>query len=366
MSDEDLIYQIYNTLYDPNTWQETLATIAESLDSTHVFLLARNHASSQPIAFVESGFENNYFKQYQDYFYQHDIWTNSLIGHAENQFHASHKVCDDNTFLQSEIYNDFASPAKIRHSMGCLITNPSQGMVAEIGLMRGLDQPHYSDNLQSRANRLVKHIQQSITIAQHLQLQNIELHGFQQFLNSYKHAVFICNSKGRLAQYNSTTDHLLRTANLIKKDSAGNIAFIDGNAQKNFEKALSTKETINIQYSFSLAHTSGVSKVKIQPWIYAQPQTLGLHRQAAVMVEIKPIRQHIHLVLTDLIHHYGLTRAEAEVVQALCRGSTLQEIAHLRKASIHTIRQQVKFCLNKTTTRSQAELVSKVLMEHLD
>ena len=58
---------------------------------------------------------------------------------------------------------------------------------------------------------------------------------------------------------------------------------------------------------------------------------------------------------------YGLTDAEAAVVEGLVRGLTLGEIAAERRASIHTVRTQMKSVLSKTGAGRQRELVRRVL-----
>lgn len=250
--------------------------------------------------------------------------------------------------------------------MGCLITNPSQEMFAEIGIMRGREQAQYDEQTQRRANRLVRHFQQSLGIAQRLQSHHFGIAAFEQFLNSQKEAVFICDEQGRLLQHNNAAERCLQASNLLKTIYPNHLLFIDSTSQKKFDLALSQISVINTDYSFIVTNSSGVFKVRIQPWMHAQTHSLGVVRSSAAMMYIYPLRCAIDLALCDLISHYAFTKAEAEVVQALCRGTTLQEIAAMRNASIHTVRQQVKTCLQKTGTRSQAELVSKVLVQHLD
>src|SRR5262249_37832765 len=58
---------------------------------------------------------------------------------------------------------------------------------------------------------------------------------------------------------------------------------------------------------------------------------------------------------------YGLTDAEAAVVEGLVRGLTLRQIAAERRASIHTVRTQMKSVLSKTGAGRQAELVRQIL-----
>ena len=58
---------------------------------------------------------------------------------------------------------------------------------------------------------------------------------------------------------------------------------------------------------------------------------------------------------------YGLTDAEAAVVQGLVRGLTLRQIAAERRASIQTVRTQMKSVLSKSGAGRQAELVRQIL-----
>lgn len=56
----------------------------------------------------------------------------------------------------------------------------------------------------------------------------------------------------------------------------------------------------------------------------------------------------------------GLSQTEAQIALSLADGQTIAEIAEARRASIHTVRNQVKSALSKTGSRRQAELVALV------
>lgn len=58
---------------------------------------------------------------------------------------------------------------------------------------------------------------------------------------------------------------------------------------------------------------------------------------------------------------FGLTRAEAEIVQGICLGHPVREIARRRRRSAETVRTQLRSILAKTETHSQSELVRVVL-----
>jgi pimeloyl-ACP methyl ester carboxylesterase/DNA-binding CsgD family transcriptional regulator len=58
---------------------------------------------------------------------------------------------------------------------------------------------------------------------------------------------------------------------------------------------------------------------------------------------------------------FGLTPAEAEIVQGICLGHPVREIARRRRRSAETVRTQLRSILSKTETHSQSELVRVVL-----
>jgi len=58
---------------------------------------------------------------------------------------------------------------------------------------------------------------------------------------------------------------------------------------------------------------------------------------------------------------YQLTRAEAELVQLISEGRSLEEVAEIRGVTMNTVRSQLKQVFSKTDTNRQGELVHLVL-----
>jgi DNA-binding CsgD family transcriptional regulator len=63
---------------------------------------------------------------------------------------------------------------------------------------------------------------------------------------------------------------------------------------------------------------------------------------------------------------YRLTPAEAEVANAVADGSTLQEIAKLRSASLTTVRSQLQAVFAKLGVQRQSDLIRKLSSSHND
>ena len=361
---DDLIHQIYNAIDEPHTWKDVLANIARELNSTHIFLAARAGVDQQPFAFVESGFDDGHFDLYQQYFYQIDEWTQGVAKFAPNQFHSSHYVVDDKAFVKSEIYNDFARPGGIRHGMGCLMLDEEEGMMAEVGIMRGLGTDFYDEPTRLAANSLIKHVQQSLAISKKMQALGARHGDFQQLLDATRAAVFICNDAGVMLEANQLAQELLSASRILKLGSLKQLYFLDRDAQLQFE-SLKLQMGLIISgandFSFSLQSGAIRYRVKLQPWMHSQIHALGVAKIPALMLSIRPMRGEIKPDAQDLMAIYRFTKAESEVAVLICRGLTPAEISVMRNTSLMTVRQQLKTCMHKALVHSQAELVAKLL-----
>jgi len=361
----DLVYQIYNTVNEPNSWQTVLAAIARELDSTHIFLAARAGADQQPFAFVDSGYDLGLFDRYQQHFYSVDIWRLSLERLQPNRAYTSHQVCDDREFVNSEIYNDFAIPVGVRHGLGSLMINEDQSLLAEIGLTRGKDLGYYDEDIRLRAAILTPHIRQALSIAQHMNQLGAGADDFQQLLNNSDEPILICDNQGKLLEHNIHAERVLYNAELVRLDSAGQLVFMDSKAQRQFE---SIKARMNLPIlasnfeSLTLGNQKTTYRIKFQSWFHSQITALGVTKIPALMLILQPIRSTKNVSTQEIATFFGFTKAEAEVVELLCHGRSIDEISTTRNTTLNTARQQVKTCMQKTHCRSQSELVGKVLM----
>lgn len=361
----DLVYQIYNTVDEPNSWQTVLSAIARELDSTHIFLAARAGADQQPFAFVDSGYDLGLFDRYQQHFYSVDIWRLSLERLQPNRVYTSHQVCDDREFVNSEIYNDFAIPVGVRHGLGSLMINEDQSLLAEIGLTRGKDLGYYNEDIRLRAASLTPHIRQALSIAQRMNQLGAGADDFQQLLNNSDEPILICDNQGKLLEHNIHAERVLYHAELIRLNSAGQLVFMDSKAQTQFEsiKAQMGLPILASNFeSLSLGNQQTAYRIKFQSWFHSQITALGVIRIPALMLILQPIRSTRNLSTQEMATFFSFTKAEAEVTELLCHGQSIDEIATTRNTSLHTARQQVKTCMHKTHCRSQSELVGKVLM----
>ena len=364
----EIIQQIYGTVEQPDSWQQVLHSISEHLDSTHAFIAARSSVSDEPVGFFESGFDAGYFERYQAHFYQVDVWTQGLARHRFNQFHPSHAVCDDKAFLQSEIYNDFARPAAIRHSIGCLLTPQDDDVITELAFMSGADRQHFSAPQIAAANCFLPHIEHSLGMARRLHASGSRNGDLYSILDNLAEAVVVCDGRDRILYSNRSAETLFRDGTLLSKRFGihPQLQFGTSASQTRFEELaqdclISLRGGSRQRRQFFLQTPATHYRVSIKPWLHNCISPWGMTKVPSLIITVHATATQLELDAAELAREFGLTQAESAVCCLLSKGLTLTEIAAQRGSTANTIRQQIKSCLAKTETRNQAELVNRFI-----
>lgn len=90
-------------------------------------------------------------------------------------------------------------------------------------------------------------------------------------------------------------------------------------------------------------------------------QRFGLPAPAAIVIVRDPTERRRADRGEALRALFGLTAAEARLVNDLVDGGELAEIAERRRLSVHTVKTQLRSVMAKTATRRQGELIALVL-----
>ncbi|MCE0559245.1 hypothetical protein [Motilimonas sp. E26] len=361
----DIVKQIYSTIEKPELWHDVLMRISDALGSSHAFIASRSSVDHSPSRFVAHGFEPGYFETYQDYFYKVDMWTQGLAQHDANQFHPSHLVCNDKRFVHSEIYTDFAKPAVIRNSIGCLLAKPDSPLITELAFMSGPDTRYYSQQQVAVANAFLPHIEHALEMS--LRMQQANAVGTQNaLLDALPEAIFVCDYQAELHYFNASAQVLLSKSKLFQLSflSSRRLTFASSAADAQFKMALSCSASSHgteLDEHFYTRDAQNIYRVTIKPWFHQVLTPIGPHSLACSMVMIQACANQIKIYPQEIMSLFSLTLAEAEVSSLLCAGTLVDEIASIRHATSNTIRQQVKACLAKTGSRNQAELVAKII-----
>lgn len=363
ISIDDFIQQIYTTIERPDTWQEVLGNISKDLDSTHAFIASRSGVDEEPIGFFEAGFEEGHFDKYQEHFFAVDVWTQNLAKHSFNEFHASHMVCDDKEFLKSEIYSDFARPAEIRHSIGCLMLPQEQDLITELAFMRSHGQEHYSAETIQRANIYVPHIQRSLEIAHNLRANKLEYQNYVRLFDQEQEATILCKTDGVILYGNEASDLFWRNGVFrVLSPAMPTLVFNQSKHQQRFQSAgLDCIGSHRTESIFYIEFRDTQYRVTVKPWQHEQMSPVGKIITPALMVRLQASATQMELSPEMICDYFGVTNAEARVCIELCEGLVAKDIAEKLGISLYTVRDHIKMALTKTRSKNQSELVNRVI-----
>ncbi len=94
--------------------------------------------------------------------------------------------------------------------------------------------------------------------------------------------------------------------------------------------------------------------------LYATPLAGGPEGRVAVIIQPAGL----HDIAPLVAQAYGLTERERDVTRLCFQGLSTKEIAGALHISPYTVQDHLKSIFNKTGTRSRAELVGQVFLEH--
>ena len=173
-------------------------------------------------------------------------------------------------------------------------------------------------------------------------------------LDMLGHAIFTLRADGVLIDCNRRADALLRDADALtlrqrqlkardlRDDEALQTALRAATARQG-----SQASAIFIHREQGLPYILSIASVRV-----------GMERQI-VAIATDPADRDVSL--TNRIRAlYGLTRAEAEVVEALCAGRGLEQLSQERGVALNTVRTQIKNIYLKLDCSRQSELVARI------
>jgi DNA-binding CsgD family transcriptional regulator len=136
-------------------------------------------------------------------------------------------------------------------------------------------------------------------------------------------------------------------------------------AQQRIEKALAAIVRGGAERPFLLPRKLGAMKAAGMVTAIMSPVEAGVHLgdlgKAGAILFLSDPRDVARGAGSRLAELYGLTRAEAEVAQAIAEGCDPQEISVRRRITVNTARTQIKAVMRKVGATRQSDVVRAVL-----
>lgn len=366
----DLVGLLYDGVSDTNAWVAFLRRLRDVLAARSATLLAPGHPPDKAQIALYSDPDPDLIERYNTQFAGRNVLIEEGTRSgalAPGRLVCSYEVIPRDRWRQTEIYNEYFLPLGIAWSYGLSI-DLGRGALATLSLdfaegARFLGRPE-RDLLQ----RLLPHLQRAFRLS-------FEVHGvasrgdaLTEIVDRLACGFILLDEDARLVAANRAARAVLDGRGGLSVDRGGALTCGRGADRDRLTALIGAALKTSRGRGTAAGGALRLSRpdqepvtVLVTPLATTRETLWGRVPRVGVIVndagqpcDVRP------QLLDDL---YGLTCAESRIVGGLLSGRNVAELARQYRVSPNTVRFHLKHALAKTETRSQAELVRRVLIE---
>jgi DNA-binding CsgD family transcriptional regulator/PAS domain-containing protein len=360
--------RLFDAAADFDKWPFFLENLANLFEARGANVMHFDHADNRLGFSMQYGYDNISLTQLEQlaHLFPDDPRITYAMRHAGMPV-TCRQCVDEETLHASRVYKEFLGPAGVEYTLGVHFMDESMGYA--LSVMRGPDSQPFTQADSALFGEFVPSVKRAIELHKRLAMLDFEKRLAFEAFDSMPLGLVLVAGDGRVFFAN-------RTAHEISMDRDGftlaNDRFslhVPGETTKALDYigravASAQRGEIIAAEGLSIDRPSGERPYEaVIATVWGNHLRFGLGKldePVAVLFITDPDRpQEAPPELLQRI--YGLTLAEAKVVEQLVTGSSVAEIARTLALSEHTVREHLGVAFEKTGTKRQAELVRRVL-----
>jgi DNA-binding CsgD family transcriptional regulator len=358
-----LIGSLYDAVMAPNGFQQFIEALCGAFQLKSVSMITRHVDTHEVKGHWIYGLKKEWVDSYALEYAREDILAHHMMVSPIASFYASNlDLPHPERFPESRFYREWVQPQGVAYAAGGIVLREG-AWLTEIILQRSARHPPFARDELDWLDELVPHLQKAIQMRHRFAELQLRQNFLASSLDVLAMPTLLFDEYGRVEHANRSGVHLL---------SGRNALWLEG--KHLFARDDAVTRNINLEVSNAIRTSRGVAADPISTVL------LPRRGQMPLMLMIAPLRltssapRHGAALLfafdpdttpsvgVDVVRTlFGLSEAEAQLAVALSSGKTLDDAAHERGTSIHTIRTQLKSVFNKTGTKRQSDLVSLLL-----
>ena len=293
---------------------------------------------------------------YRAYYWQRDIWVERATRLGVSKVWTSKDVVPDSEFEETEFYRDWCRQLDVFYVMGAVFpTGPSQ--LGVLGIHRPRTAGIYEDTDTSLVSRFLPHLQRALRIRDQLGQAAVQRRVSVDTLDRFETAALLVAADGLIIYANRYAEALLADGSAI---SQRNGRLIGVREVENARLSALIREATRLGSADGIMALRRLNQqplsVLVAPF---RMQWVGYPTVGAIVFIRDPDRSMSATATLRVLFHF--TPTEARIAQALVNGKTIAEIASAHRATLQTVRKQLKIIFAKTGTNRQAQCVAVIL-----
>jgi DNA-binding CsgD family transcriptional regulator len=365
----ELIERIYTSAVRPEVWKEVVRAVSELFGGAPVLgEVYLPHASDEP--FESVGLQQSYVLTFVRDITNLLPWATRVEPQLADRFHPMSDALPDFELEGSEFYEQWMKPQDLAMAWPAIVSIMAESgeMVASLSVFQREGDEPFSEAQIANADALVPHLQRAFRMRMLLDAAQHARVPVANALDRLPLGMLVLDGDRQVLIENASASQALALDDGIEIRATG-LAAADAreNAklQDLIEAALESTsgQGLNGTSFMQVSRPSGRQpfSLMLSPLLSAPSGALSSKAVVACFIS-DPEAGHVPTV-DALGQIYGLTPAEAEVVQLLAKGLPLDEIAADRGISLNTVRSHLKHIFSKTGTSRQGELLSLVMTD---
>ena len=353
-----IIGQIYDAALDHSRWVDVLASVSDLIGGSGAVIVVQDPRTSRVRWTTQARMDPDVIDKYVQYYSAIELRFPAIVSVPTGTVQTEYSLIDKDTYLKSEIYNDFLIPCDIPHICAAVLEKEPDATFISIegSRRRGRFETQERELLQA----LVPHLKRAVHIGKLLNSHQQRLDSFHELLNNLTLGIIALDGEGRIRE----TNRIASTC-LAKRDAIachhGTLVALSALAQSCLQRAIAHAcrgeapggdlEGINLPRA---GGGRGYTAI-VEP----ASRALTMQDTAGIAAFVFLIdHDAAPLAIAPLLQQrFGLTVAEANVALGVLEGLSLKEISSCRGTSLETTRSQMKRVLSKCQARNQAGLM---------
>jgi DNA-binding CsgD family transcriptional regulator/PAS domain-containing protein len=361
VSDESLLEPLYQTVGDPVAWRRFLGHLSQAYGDGIGTLMMHDFATGAAFAetpdFVDVAAKNAYIAYYAGL----NPWLAAGALRAAGSTMVSDALLPFDALRGTEFYNDWCRPQNIGGGVGIMLERDHRRMMSVTVLLSRKTMDRDGD-LTGRLKRLAPHLLRVAQLNRQFAALEARAAAAEGALDRLATAMLVLSADGQVLHLNPQAERILAAGDgVILRGGRLQAQRVDESQALRVLVATAAAAVSDIAGQpggvMTVARRSGRRpyEVLVAP-ISDTTLKLGLGG-ALVAVFIREPEAKVTTPLEWLRQIYGLTAAEARLMQALLAGDSLDEVAARFAVTRETVRTQLKAIFQKTGATSQGDLI---------
>lgn len=369
MVDVGKFSELVEHIYDASTDIEKLASlapkIAQFLDARSAVVQIRpTLQSGASVISITDNFTAKSLVEYQDYYYKVDEWVLRGAKISSGAVFQGSDLIPYSEFEHAECYTDYGRHLGLYDTVAA--TFPAEFGLGVFGVHRSRKEKRFDPTAKNFVELLLPHLRKSLELRMRLDGARLPGEVALDGLDQLNVGVLVVDGSGRLIFANSKGEAVLRRAHGLTLRH-GSVMTSNRRLQDMLMREITQAVLFPTRHSQEsgghLALPAGDATqplmLKVLPIPAGALPLIGSRPLASIFIgEPDGAASGLKELLGQL---YGLTPAEARLVEGLLAGDTLQEYANRAGVRIDTARAHLKHVFAKTGAARQAELISELL-----